>query len=269
MSDILTLTRNRAPTEHATRHGTSALGAFAATLQYPWHGDAAWDLYKPTIAAAVRQFGATRLLEIGGGRDPLFAAEEAEALGVTQTLNDIDPTELARAPRACATLCFDVSANPGTIGAPLESFDLIYSRMVMEHVRDAAGAWRTKAALLRKGGLAVAFFPTLYYPPYVLNALIPERLSSAIVRALYKDRAADGDDPKFPAHYDWCISSRRRLEPMLAKAGFSEMHVQPFWGSSYFRGVSLLHRMDQTLARMAAGLNWRALTSYAIVLARR
>ena len=106
--------------------------------------------------------------------------------------------------------------------------------MVMEHVRDASRAWANMAALLAPGGVALAFHPTLYAPPFVINRLIPETLTAPVLKYFFADRH-DGDFPKFPARYDLCRADPAVVEPALSRAGFREVLTAPFWGDRYFR----------------------------------
>ena len=66
--------------------------------------------------------------------------------------------------------------DPALIGR----FDLVISRMVMEHVRDAKRAWTNISGLLAPGGVAFAFHPTLYAPPFLINWLAPEALTAPV-----------------------------------------------------------------------------------------
>jgi hypothetical protein len=123
--------------------------------------------------------------------------------------------------------------------------------------------------LLKPGGVAMAFFPTLYAPVFTVNHLIPERVSRAIVHALYPARRDGGADPKFPALYDWCVSSEGKLGPMLGAAGFRDVHIQPFWGHGYFDRMPGLKQLDHGFNRLAAKRDWRLVSTYAFVAVRK
>ena len=233
----------------------------------------AWEHYKPTILAfasqaSLRRGNPARLLEIGGGRDPLFTPEEAHSKGIAVTVNDIDAGELAMAPQAFQRAQFDVAGDLVRQGAVTGVYDLIVSRMVLEHVAGVPRAWANMRALLAPGGVALAFIPTLYAPPFVINKSIPEALSARLLRMFFP-RRHDGIQPKFPARYEWCLGSQRKLEPMLASAGFSQALVLPFWTHGYFRRLPLLREIDAGVQRLARARDWRGLTTYAYVLGRK
>jgi SAM-dependent methyltransferase len=234
----------------------------------------AWSNYRPTALALAQAClhsgrhhqGRVRLLEIGGGRGPLLTPAEADAAGIALTVNDIDARELALAPAQFDTAQFDVAGDidPSWNGL----FDLVISRMVFEHVRNAPRAWANVRELLAPGGVALAFHPTLYAPPFVVNRLLPERATAQILRFFFPNRH-DGDYPKFPARYEMCFSNPDKVAPILSGCGFSQVLIAPFWRHGYFRHIPLLREADAALQHLAEKNDWRWLTTYAYTLARR
>ena len=251
-----------------------SLAAPFLALSYVAHEGWAWENYKATIlkfAAQSRAHAegrAVRVLEIGGGRDPLFNALEVAQAGLDFTVNDIDAGELALAPIWCRKALFDVAGDLAKTDARLGHYDLIISQMVFEHVRDVPQAWRNCHALLAPGGVALAFYPTLFAPPYVLNYLMPEFLSAAILR-LFFPRRHKGVQPKFPAYYDHCRGSQAKLAPLFAGIGFRNSLVVPFWSHGYFRKLPGLREVDAWLQNAARRRDWRLITTYAYAVARK
>lgn len=233
-----------------------------------WHSDWGWDHYEALALGYARRFGLRHMLEIGGGRDPAFLALAPEN-GLHLTVNDISAEELARLPAGTAKAVFDVAGDLSRRGELHGAFELIASRMVFEHIEDVEKAWENTALMLAPGGVAMAFFPTLYAWPFVLNKLIPDRLAKRIVEAIFPHRRSDGDYPVFPAHYDWCIGSERRLRAMLEPKGFSDIHIQPFWGHHYLDAVPGLREAETGFNHLAARRDWRFFTTYAYVIVRK
>ncbi len=249
--------------------GRRSLEPFFRSLDPNWHSDWAWEHYGDTIQALSRQFGLTRFCEIGGGRDPLFQPGDAARMGIEMTVNDIDAGELALTPRGLRTARFDIAGDLSEPDATPGRYDLMFSRMVFEHVHDVPRAWANIHSLLAPGGVALAFFPTLWAPVFALNHILPEKASRAIVHALFPARRDGGGDPKFPAFYDHCRGDARILTPMLNKAGFSDVHVQPFWGHGYFKRMPGLRQIDHAANAMAAKINWPFVSTYAFVMVRK
>jgi SAM-dependent methyltransferase len=235
----------------------------------------AWANYKPTVLAFVETLrqtgrcggdGKVRVLEIGGGRGPQFTPNEAEKLGVALTVNDIDARELSLAPPGFATACFNIAADvdPALFG----TFDLIFSRMVFEHVKDAPRAWANVASLLAPGGVALAYHPTLYSPPFVLNWLAPEAFTARLLKLFFPWRH-NGDYPKFPARYEMCVAEPSAVTPKLRDLGFSDVLIAPFFGHDYLRPIPIARDVEGALHVWAERRDWRWLSSYAFTLVRK
>lgn len=228
-----------------------------------------WANYKAMILALTGEYGLREHLEIGGGRDPVFQPHELAEHGMRVTINDISQAELDRAPPGFAKICCDI-ASPATLAAlGTERFDFAYCSMVMEHVPDVAQMWRNVHGLLVPGGAALSFFPTLFAPPFVANQLMPEALSRAVLQTLFPDRKDDGDNPKFPAHYNHCRGSEAAILPLLREIGFREAVVLPFYGYSYFHKIPGLRQLDAAFTGLARRRDWRTFTSFAFVVARK
>lgn len=234
-----------------------------------WHSQWAWDNYERLVVDLSQRLNLPEICEIGGGRDPMFDAAEAKARGVDLVVNDIDAGELALTPPGLRTVRFDVAGDLSELGGASNLYDMMISRMVFEHIDGVPQAWRNVRRLLKPGGIGLAFFPTLYAWPFLVNHMIPEKASRALVHALFPNRADGGGDPKFPALYDHCVTSRRKLGRMLDGIGFSEVHVMPFWGHGYLDRVPVAREIDHWISRMAAKLDVRLLTTYAFVLVRK
>ena len=233
-----------------------------------WHSDWAWDNFESLTLALASQFQLRQLLEIGGGRDPGFLGI-GQAAGLEVIVNDIDAGELARLPPGTPTAQFDIAGDLSGRPDLREAFDLMSARMVFEHIPDVRAAWRNVHRLLRPGGIGLAFFPTLYAWPFLLNRMLPAQVAKQIVERFFPSRAEDGTNPVFPAHYDWCVGSEKKLRTMLEPIGFSEIVVQPFWGHHYLDRVPVLRTVDALANRACAALDWRLFTTYAVVMVRK
>jgi SAM-dependent methyltransferase len=234
-----------------------------------WHSQWAWDNYEGLVVDLANRLNLRDVCEIGGGRDPMFDAAGARGKGIDLIINDIDQRELDFAPAGMRKARFDVAGDLSEIGGASNLYDMMISRMVFEHIDGVPRAWRNVQRLLKPGGVGLAFFPTLYAWPFLLNHLIPEKASRALVHALFPNRADDGGDPKFPALYDHCVTSERKQRRMLDPIGFSEVHIMPFWGHGYLDRVPVARELDAALNRLAAAADLRFATTYAFVLVRK
>ncbi len=146
----------------------------------------AWDNYQRVVEELCVRLHAKRIVEIGGGRDPLFTVERVERLGVEMTVNDISQGELEVLPKTYQTACFDVAGDISSVAKLRGRYDLAFSRMVFEHVADGRQAWSNLHELLAPGGVALAFIPTLYAVPFIINKLLPDKLAASIVKLLVR-----------------------------------------------------------------------------------
>jgi SAM-dependent methyltransferase len=245
------------------------LGDYRGGTKGPhWHSDWAWENYEPLTLALAKHFGLRRLLEVGGGRDPGFLDIGRKA-GLDVIVNDIDAGELALLPQGTPTAQFDVAGDLRGRPDLIEAFDLMTARMVFEHIHDVETAWKNIHRMLTPGGIGMAFFPTLYSWPFLVNKLLPPETAKKIVHRFFPNRADDGDNPVFPAHYDWCYGSEAKLRRMLDPIGYSEVAVLPFWGHRYLDRVPVARELDHLANRTCAALDIRTFTTYAIVILRK
>lgn len=251
----------------AARRAPFLLAKTLASLGVETNQRWAWDNYKRVVEELCRQLEAKRIVEIGGGRDPLFTPAEIARLGVEMTVNDISADELAVLPKGYRTACFDVAGDIAGVADMRGRFDLAFSRMVFEHVADGRRAWSNLYELLAPGGVALAFVPTLYALPFVINLLLPDKLAAGIVKMLFANRT-DEEDPVFPARYSWCFTDHR-LDRMLSAVGYREVAVLPFYGHDYYELFPLIRDVNAWFTKLARRNDWRTFSSHAYIAVRK
>jgi SAM-dependent methyltransferase len=247
---------------------SSSLAALLRPLSIE-HSEAwAWANYERVVRHLAQTTGAKKLIEIGGGRDPLFGREALAALGAELTVNDISPVELAALPKGYRTACFDIAGDLSAAEIARGGYDLAFSRMVFEHVADGRRAWENLFRLLAPGGIGLAFVPTLYAFPFVVNWLLPDDFAARVVKMLYKNRTDDAD-PVFPARYSWTVASEKKLAPMLKGIGYREATVVPFYGHGYYQPFLLVREVHAKFTALARARAWRFFASYAYIAAQK
>ena len=247
-----------------------AATGFKAAENFPgWHSQWAWENYGNAVMAMAQEFGLKRLCEIGGGRDPFFPLADVQARGLDYTINDISADELAAAPHGYRKARFNIAGDLSEPDAQGAQYDMMFSRMVFEHVDGVPRAWANMHKLLAPGGIGFAYFPALYAWPFLINKMIPESVSTRIVHALYPHRRDGAGDPKFPALYDHCVAREQKLRPMLEAAGFRDIYVRPFWWHGYLKNVPVLGTIDDAMNRVCASLDITTLATYAWVMVRK
>jgi SAM-dependent methyltransferase len=221
----------------------------------------AYRTYKDRVRELIVKHGHRAICEVGGGRKPLFSPEEIRRLGLDYTLLDISQEELDRAPAAYRKLCADIASVP--LEGMAERFDFVFSIYLAEHVPDGAKMHRNILTMLRPGGRAFHYFPTLYSPAFVLNRLLPDGLTNFAKSAL--DPSQRGH-PKFPARYSRCFGPTPRMKRFFVELGYEVEAYEPFYGTDYFRKIPVLGPIDAWLTGWAARRENPFLTSYAFVV---
>lgn len=234
--------------------------SYAGHQQFPgWAGAAAF------LRDIVQTERADSVLEVGSGANPTLPPADLEDLAIRRyTTNDVSPEELAKAPPRYETLVADLS-GPGWV--PEVPYDLIFSRMVNEHIKDGRRYYSNLFDALRPGGLTVHCFATLYALPFVTNRLIPERVSRKLLAAV--NPRDEHDHGKFRAYYSWSRGPTRRSIERFESLGFAVEEYEGYFGHDYYRRIAPLDAVERMKARVLAKHPLPQLTSYAVVKLRR
>lgn len=225
-------------------------------LDFAW----AFEEFAPECWRIIEASNARSVCDVGGGRRPLFSVDQIKGRDLDYVVLDIAETELASAPRGYSTVCADI-CEPNT--ELTGRFDVVFSMFLAEHVRDGGAMHRNVYSMLRPGGVAIHVFPTLYYPAFAANRILPERLSFPLVRAL-------GQHPtKFPARYSWCYGPTPRMRRRFRAIGYEVVEYRPFYGTYYLDRVPGLRAMETAFARWAAARHSPYLTSFARLQLRK
>lgn len=243
------------------------------TIRYHSSADA-WSGFPDRVIKLATEAEGLKIGELGGGANPLLSPAQVADLGLDYTLIDIAESELAKAPAAYHKVCADVAARDFSVS---ERFDFVFSRMLAEHVRDAALFHRNVFQMLRPGGRALHFFPTLFSPPFIANYLMPHQLAYAILRSLQPIRQAAGKHAKFPAYYHWCYGPTSGQMRRFASVGFEVEEYQGYFGHSrgwtvgpgYYDRIPPLLYLHDRACRFLMRTPLPQLTCYAQVLLRR
>ena len=146
-----------------------------------------WGTYDELLLKFAAE--AQSVAELGGGAKPILAGDQWRSVP-ERVVIDISARELALGAgdfdQRVADLCQPIDDD-------LELYDLVFSKMLCEHLPDARTFHENCFRLLKPGGRAVHFFPTLFTLPFIANRLIPEDFARAVLRRIQPGRI---DDPK-------------------------------------------------------------------------
>lgn len=223
-----------------------------------------WGGYRHIIESLIDEHGLKRVCDVGGGANPLLAIEFVRARGLQYTVLDISQTELDKAPEEYKRVLADIAGNALPEVGP---FDLMFTKMLAEHVKSGERLHKNIFQLLERGGFAVHFFPTLYSLPFVVNRLMPENLASGLL-----DRIAPRDrhrHAKFPAYYSWCRGPTPRMLQRLEAIGYEVVEYRGLFGHGYYKRVPGLRSLHKAVVARLLRRPSAHLTSYALVILRK
>jgi 2-polyprenyl-3-methyl-5-hydroxy-6-metoxy-1,4-benzoquinol methylase len=220
-------------------------------------------MYHRLVLELIDTFKVRRVCDVGGGAHPTLSLAEVRSLNLEYTLLDISAAELAKAPEGYVKLQADITEQIERVPT---GFDLVVSTMLAEHVRNGETFHRNVRGILKPGGVACHFFPTLYALPLLMNSLIPERLSSWL---LHRFNPVDAYHLKFPAYYRWCRGPSRRQIRRLEGVGYTVLRYYGFFGHDYYLKVPVLKTLHGALARFLMAHPVPQWTSRALVVLQR
>jgi SAM-dependent methyltransferase len=227
-----------------------------------------WTAAPRFLSAVIERESSTSVLEIGSGANPTLSPAELAVRKVRYTANDRSASELAKAGPAYETLVLDM-ATASQAALPRERFDLVFSRMVNEHVADGERYYRNIFEVLCPGGVTAHCFSTLYALPFVANRLLPESLASRVLDVVNpRDRYRQD---KFPARYSWSRGPSRRMIGRLSRLGYEVVEYRGYFGHPYYNHPALrpVRALEEAKAAWLCRHPVPALTSYAVVILRK
>jgi SAM-dependent methyltransferase len=225
-----------------------------------------WEAYDNLVVDLARREGANAVAELGGGANPMVADPDTWGFAQERVVLDISADELAKADGEVQTRVADL-CKPVAEG--LNAYDLVFSKMLCEHLPDARTFHENCFKILRPGGLAVHFFPTLYTVPFVINRLIPENLTRSMLRMVQPARFTNTKHQKFPAYYRWCTGPTRRAQRRYETVGFKVEAWNSSFGHLYYDKIPLLNVAERAKTRFLLEHPVPLLTSFATVVLRK
>lgn len=199
--------------------------------------------YEAFLKRIIETRNVRTVCDVGGGANPVLPMDYILERNLEYSVLDISESELKKAPEGYIKIAADVQSPAFQSGG--QKYDLVFSKMLAEHISNAHQFHLNIAGLLAPGGVAVHFFPTLYAFPFVVNWLIPEFVSDRLLN-IFAPRDRYQHD-KFPAYYQWCRGPSRRQFERFKSVGLEVLEYIGFFGHpGYYRripGVSHIHRI--------------------------
>lgn len=211
------------------------------------------------------QQGLKKVCDVGGGANPILGLDFVREHQIDYTVLDILASELDKAPAGYKKIVADI-ADPGFSAEG--QFDLVFSNMVAEHVKDGVQMHKNILRVLAPGGYSCHLFPTLYAFPFVVNRLFPEALSYKLLNILSpRDMYQRG---KFPAYYSLCRGPSRKQLQRLESLGYEIVEYRGYFGNEgYYRWLPPLKLINRLLWKSLLKHPVPFFTSFACILLRK
>lgn len=245
--------------------GFSPSGDFVDTIIKFGLSEDAWEGYEEFLKALIDKHFIKNICEVGGGANPLFPAVDIEEKGIGYSILDISESELDKAPNNYNKIVADITLPDFDID---KRFGLVFSRMLAEHISDPAQFHKNIFEMLSVDGLAVHFFPTLYTLPFLVNCLLPDRLTEILLNVFApRDKYQHA---KFPPYYRWCRGPLRNQMRRFVNLGYEVVEYRGFFGhSGYYKKLKILNIIHDMKTRYLLSNPNPLFTSYAYVVLRK
>ncbi len=194
-----------------------------------------WKGYDDFLVSLIEKYSSKRICDIGGGANPILSLEYINNKELAYSILDISESELAKAPDEYNKITQDIC----TPTLPIDKeYDFIFSKMLAEHVKDGEQFHKNIHKLLCNGGIAVHFFPTLYTVPFLVNSLLPEKLTYSLLEFIMPNRDLF-QRAKFPAYYRWCRGPLKKQIFKFNKIGFDVIDYIGLFGHGYYDRIKI------------------------------
>jgi hypothetical protein len=225
----------------------------------------AFQGFETLIRTLIEDHHLTKICDIGGGGNPLLPIDYVSKRNLSYTILDISEEELRKAPNGYRKLLQDIMAPHMEVA---DRFELVFSKMLAEHVFDGMQFHKNVYSILANGGIAVHFFPTLYAFPFLINRLVPERLARLLLNIFHpRDMYQHG---KFPAYYSWCRGPTKNMLRKLEKSGYEIVEYRGFFGhADYYRRIPILRTVHKYTSEFLLKHPNSYLTSYAYAILKK
>ena len=248
--------------ELGRRPATPPIVGYRAVEEFP-----GWEKAADLLRLMIGRWTPQTVFEVGSGANPTLSNGDVRRYGLRYITSDRDPGELGKADPAFEARCVDLERGP-IPGDLAGRCDLVFSRMVNEHIRDGRRYHANIYDMLSPGGVAVHAFSTLYTMPFLANYLMPSRVGNGVFN-FFAPRDRHQHD-KFRAYYSWSRGPMPRAVRQFQQLGYDVASYDGYFGHLYYRSrMPLLDRLEQAKTRLLLRLRLPLFCSYAVIVLRK
>lgn len=224
----------------------------------------AWDGFNTFLTDLINKNQIKKICDIGGGANPVLGTDYIEEKKIDYYLLDISEHELNKAPENYNKILADIASPRFNLNT---KFDLIFSKMLAEHITNPEQFHKNIFSCLKTNGLAVHYFPTLYTVPFFVNYVMPEHLADFLLHMFEtRDRFQHA---KFPAYYRWCRGPIKKQFQRFISLGYDVVEYRGFFGHGYYSKIKFLDKLNSIKTNYHLKHPNPVFTSYACVVLRK
>ncbi len=213
----------------------------------------AYDSYYNEIQKSI--LSKIEILEIGGGAHPSVTNRE----NISYTIIDPDLKELEKAPDDILKLNLSLEDLNSE-----KKYDLILTKMVLEHVENPKAFHRKVFEILKPTGRAIHFFACRHSLPSFVNRILPERIGDKILKIVGNRDLKDS--PKYPAHYQKTKGYSNSQINFFTGLEFKVVKYYSFVGHKYFNKIPVLRFLERQYTKILFQFDLRSLSTVALVV---
>lgn len=195
------------------------------------------------------------VLEIGGGRHPSIINRK----DLDYTIVDPDNSELTKSPIDIKLINCTIQKLDKRI-----KYDLIISKMVLEHVEDPDSFHKQVLELLKPNGKAIHFFACRHSLPALVNRLLPEAFGDLILRML-NNRNLD-ESPKYETYYRHTKGHVKKQIEYFLEMGYAIDEYHSFVGHKYLKNIPMLGFLEKFYSKALVYFKLKRLSTVALVV---
>lgn len=225
------------------------------------HSSVMWKNREKILHELSRLQGVKNICDIGGGANPALDLSFINQNQLNYTLLDISSEELKKTSSSYKKICADISDQKFQID---KQFDLVFSMMVAEHIKDPKYFHTNVYNMLSPQGIAIHFFPTLYAPPFVVNKYVTNRISDILLDIFLPRNRYQHE--KFSAYYHWCFGPTKNNFLHFESVGYHIVKYVGYFGHSYYCRVPIMDKLQKHFTKLLLTRPNPNFTSYACVL---